>query len=90
MTDLFMPACDLSAVLDTEGESVLCNKVQHVARLKVEAKGIEGAAATIADAGLESDEAPVEVFDFVVDRAFAYLLLAPDGTILFAGAVNKI
>ena len=90
VTDLFTPACDLSAALETEGESVLCNKVQHVARLKVEAKGIEGAAATIADAAPESDEAPVEVFDFVVDRAFAYLLLAPDGTILFAGAVNKI
>ena len=90
VTDLFTPACDLSAALETEGESVMCNKVQHVTRLKVEAKGIEGAAATIADAALESDEAPVEISDFVVDRAFAYLLLAPDGTILFAGAVNTI
>lgn len=88
VNDLFTSACDLSAALD---EDAYCEKIQHVTKLKVEKKGIEGAAATVADMGTESEDGYGTIrYDFVIDRAFAYIITDPYGTTLFAGVVNKI
>ncbi len=74
-------------------EKVFCKKVQHVAKLKVERRGIEGAAVTVVgmDAATAPDPATKFVYeDFVVDRAFAFVLTDPYGVTLFSGIVNEV
>ncbi|MDE6850559.1 MAG: hypothetical protein K2J54_04450 [Clostridia bacterium] len=81
--------CDFSAF--TESKSY-CDKVMHVNTLKVNRKGIEGAAVTV----LPSATSPgpgeyAKVYtDFVVDRSFGFILTDPMDTVLFSGVVNDI
>lgn len=72
-------------------EEVFCDKVQHVAKLKVERRGIEGAAVTVAPMNGATGAPEVTIReDFVVDRAFAFVLTDPYGSVLFSGVVNRI
>lgn len=82
--------CEFETLTD---ESVYCEKVQHVVKLEVEKSGIEGAAVTIVQ--IVDESAPGEVYetvleDFVVDRAFGFLLTDPYGATLFSGIVSYI
>ena len=73
------------------GERIVCQRIQHVAKLKVDRKGIEGAAVTVVVDAPTSPELIEEVlYDMVIDRAFGYVLTDPYGTILFTGVVNNI
>lgn len=66
--------------------------VLHKCKLTVDKKGIEGAAATAVDGGGSpgpSDYTNV-YHDFVVDRAFGFVLIDNYGTVLFSGAVNTL
>ncbi len=86
--ELYPDGCEFETLTD---EKVFCKKVQHVAKLKVERRGIEGAAVTVVEMdGAES--APIEYVyeDFVVDRAFGFVLTDPYGVTLFSGVVNTI
>ena len=69
-----------------------CSGVCHVAKLKVNRKGIEGAAVTITPA--PSSPAPdgiTDVYtDFIVNGAFGYIITNPYDTVVFAGVVNGI
>lgn len=88
--DLFDPEkSDFSALTD---ERVFCANVRHVTDLTVNKKGIEGAAVTvIPGAGAPGPDEYTEVYeDFVVDRAFAFLLTDSHDVTLFAGIVNTI
>ena len=74
-------------------ESAYCSKVIHVAKLKVDKKGFEGAAVTI----LENDgtAAPGEEYeevyqDFIIDRAFGFILSDRYDNTLFSGVVKKV
>ncbi len=81
--------CDFSELTP---DAAYVNSVQHVAKLTVNKKGIEGAAATAID-GASSAEPPEweEVYeDFIVDKAFGFILTDPYGVTLFSGVVNKI
>ncbi|HIR66663.1 MAG TPA: hypothetical protein IAB94_01300 [Candidatus Coproplasma avicola] len=96
ITDLFSEArCDLSSLIPggatSAGERIVCQRIQHVAKLKVDRKGIEGAAVTVVVNAPTSAE-PIEevLYDMVIDRAFGYVLTDPYGTILFTGVVNNI
>ena len=96
ITDLFSEArCDLSSLIPggatPAGERIFCQRIQHVAKLKVDRKGIEGAAVTVVVNAPTSAE-PIEevLYDMVIDRAFGYVLTDPYGTILFTGVVNNI
>ena len=64
--------------------------IKHKAILKVDKKGIEGAAVTIIENNAESAE-PIETIyhDFVVDKSFGYILTTYDGVILFMGEINN-
>lgn len=85
---LFDPeTCDLSALTDWDA---FCGKVLHVARLNVDRKGLEGAAVTVLQgAGAPGpDEYTIVYDDFVVDRAFAFVLTDAYDNMLFCGAIN--
>ena len=86
----FTPQCDFSALTD---EGVYCAKVQHVAKLQVNQKGVEGAAVTIT--AMDASSAPGETYtkvyeDFVVDGAFGFILTDRYGNTLFSGVVNQL
>ena len=72
--------CSLTSLLpdgvNDYGYPVYCSKVQHVAKLVVDRRGVEGAAVTVIPGeGAESaDPAVRRLYDFVVDRSFGYVL----------------
>lgn len=79
--------CDFSTLTDAPG---YCSAVKHVTNLTVDKKGIEGAAATyIAGAGAA---APVETVyaDFIIDRAFGFIITDNNDVTLFSGVVHNI
>ena len=97
ITDLFdRDICDLSSILpggvNDYGNRAFCTKVQHVAKLRVDRRGIEGAAVTVIPADGATSAEPWEEIrtDFVVDGAFGYILTDSRGTVLFTGVVNDI
>ena len=86
----FTEKCNFSTLTDT---AALCTKVQHVTKLKVDKKGIEGAAVTIGVAGPTSagpDEYTEVYDDFVVDGAFGFILTDRYDNTLFSGVINQL
>ena len=87
---LFGAECDFSSLLDSEGAH--CSSVRHVAKLKVDLRGIEGAAATVMPApgaGAPDEYTPVYA-DFSLDRSFAFLITDRYDNTIFAGAVKSV
>ena len=86
---LFSLNCDFTTLTDN---NVFCDTVQHVVKLNVDKKGIEGAAVTmITDAGMAGPDFWTDVYaDFVVDRAFGFIITDRYDTTLFAGVVGNI
>ena len=90
VTDLFSPTkSDLTALTD---DGAFCTGVRHVATLTVDETGIEGAAATVLPAAGDPgpDEYEDVYLDFIVDRAFGFLLTDRYDTVLFAGAIETV
>ncbi|MDE6618366.1 MAG: hypothetical protein K2K13_05025 [Clostridiales bacterium] len=83
----YSPACDFSTLSD---RSCYCAKVQHVTDLTVDKTGIEGAAVTVI--GMEADAAPIVTVqkDFIVDKAFGFIITDWQNITLFSGVVNDI
>ena len=67
------------------------SQVIHDAILKVDKKGIEGAAVTIIANKAESAEIPLEIiyYDYLVDKPFGFVLSTYDGVVLFMGEINN-
>ena len=91
INDLFdFEACDFSNVTD---EQLACDGVIHKCSIDVNDKGIEGAAVTVmpmagAAGPLEGYE---EVYhDYIVDRAFGFVIVDSYGTVLFSGVINSV
>ena len=82
--------CDFSNVTD---EQLACDGVIHKCSIDVNDKGIEGAAVTVmpmagAAGPLEGYE---EVYhDYIVDRAFGFVITDSYGAVLFSGVVNSV
>lgn len=86
--------------LTTRGSTIIkddvphaCSKVQHVAKLKVDKKGMEGAAITaIAMNGATDDLFAYKVVqqDFIVDKSFGFTLTDRSGINLFSGIVKSV
>ena len=90
VTDLFhQKQCDFSPLTSDEA---FCSGVIHTASLNVNRKGIEGAAVTVLPgAGAPGPGEYENVYvDFVVDKAFAFILTDPYDVTLFSGVVEKI
>ncbi|MDE6411076.1 MAG: hypothetical protein K2L02_00870 [Clostridia bacterium] len=81
--------CDYSAMTDM---SAFCAKIQHVTDLRVNKTGIEGAAVTVV--ANEATSAPPQrkkvYADFVLDRAFGFVITDKNNVTLFSGVVNKV
>ena len=81
--------CDFSNVTD---ESIACGGVIHKCSIEVTEKGIEGAAVTIMDMyGGEPDGKYKDVYhDYIVDKAFGFVITDNCGAVLFSGVVNSV
>ncbi len=86
---LFGRECDFSPITSSPA---YVDKVQHITKLTVNRKGIEGASVVVLPAaGAAGPGEYEEVYcDYIVDRAFGYVLENSDGVALFAGIVNGI
>ena len=82
--------CNLTKL--TLSSPVFCPAVQHVAELKVDKKGIEGAAVTtIPMAGAPGPGEYTQVYlDFIVDRSFGFVLTDSYDTVLFTGVIGDV
>ena len=82
-------SCDLSGLTDTP---VVCGEVRHVTELTVDRRGIEGAAVThIPMAGAPGPGEYERVyFDFIVDRAFGFIVTDSHDITLFSGVVHEL
>ena len=84
--------CDFSNLTDHE---VFCRSINHITKLEVARKGIEGAAVTIVEMANKAsgehyeDEYENVYEDFIVDRNFAYVL-SKDNVPVFTGVVKAI
>ena len=81
--------CEMNELTD---EKVVCAKVQHTIKLSVDRRGIEAAAVThIPGAGAPGPGPYTRVeLDFIVDRAFGFIVTDKYDTTLFSGVVNEI
>ena len=86
---LFTDMCNFSNITN---ESVYCAGVIHQTELKVDKTGIEGAAATIMPmCGAAGPSGYTLVYeDFIVDRAFGYIICNSNGIQLFSGVICNI
>ena len=101
MNKFFDPnECDFTNITDCQFTSnriidgIYCSSIIHKTELDVNKKGIEGAAVTIV-AMSESTSCPIEQYkkiynDFVVDKAFGYIVTDSNNVMLFSGVVNSI
>ena len=69
-----------------------CSEVRHVTSLKVDRKGIEGAAVTVEPmSGAPGPDEYTDVYeDFVIDGAFGYMITDRYDTVIFAGVINSV
>ena len=81
--------CDFSNITD---QTVACDGVIHKCNLKVDKKGIEGAAVTYMPNATAAGPGEYEdaYHDFVVDRAFGFVITDSYGAVLFCGVINGI
>ena len=77
----------------TSEEGIVVSDIMHESKVVVDKKGIEAAAYTaifeVAE-GAPSDEYRFVYEDFIVDKAFGFILSDYDDNILFTGVVGKI
>ena len=81
--------CEMNELSETP---LVCGKVRHITELEVDRKGIEGAAVTLMPmAGAPGPGEYTKVyFDFIVNRAFGFVIRDSYGTTLFSGVVNEL
>ena len=87
---LFDPdACEMSNISEND---VYCQGFMHLVKLKVDKKGIEGASIVyIPGAGSAAPPPYEKVYhDFIVDKAFGFVITDPYGTAVFSGVINEI
>lgn len=84
-------SCDFS---NLSTEKCYCSSVKHVTDLTVDKKGIEGAAVTVIQMDGATSAGPGEyerVYeDFIIDRAFGFIITDPYDVTLFSGVVNSL
>ena len=92
VTSLFdAQKCDFSNIM-TESVPACVDQFNHIAKVDVNRKGIEGAAVTyMAYAGAVGPDEYTDVFEtFVVDQEFGFILTNYNNDIIFSGAVTNI
>ena len=91
INDLFrLEKCNFSNVTD---EPIACGGVIHKCSIEVTEKGIEGAAVTIMDMygnGGPDGKYKDVYHDYIVDKAFGFVITDNYGAVLFSGVVNSV
>lgn len=86
--------CDFNNLIQNQSaqlEHVWCEKVQHTTKLFVDKTGIEGAAVTVIEMDGGASAPTQEVYnDFIVDKAFGFIVSSPQNITLFSGVVETI
>lgn len=88
VSNIFNPGQHMTGLTDID--NLFISQIIHQTKLKVDETGVEGAAVTIVAFEVESCGPIMKKYDFVIDRAFAYVLTDNGGNILFSGVVNNI
>ena len=85
-----MDECDFSPFTPTK--PAYCGKLLHATKLTVNRKGIEGAAVTVMQgAGAPGPDEYTDVYvDFVVDKAFGFILTDSYNVPLFSGVIKSV
>lgn len=95
INDIFnFKTADFSKILESNdrGEGFI-SKLIHATKLKVNKKGIEGAAIFVSSLdGATDDQEPYEKIyeDFILDCSFGFYILDPYDNIIFSGVIDKI
>lgn len=92
VTSMFDPIkCDFSNIMQ-EPTPGYVEQFNHIAKLEVNKKGIEGAAVTyMAYAGAAGPDEYTDVYEkFEVDKEFGFILTNYDGDVIFSGTVTNI
>lgn len=72
-------------------DKLVCSNATHYAKLVVDKKGIEGAAATIIEVAPGSTPPEKEIYeDFLVDESFGFVITNSRGVNLFSGIIRNI
>lgn len=100
INSLFNTSCDFTNVTNCDFtsnriiEGIYCSSVIHKTELDVNKKGVEGAAVTIiamdAATSCPSEQYKKIYNDFVIDKAFGYIITDSSNVMLFSGVVNNI
>lgn len=87
--DLYDPELADFSPLAKDTTGMFVSKTTHAAMVEIDEKGVTGAAytAVLAD-GMGAE--PEEIYEFVLDRPFMFVITGADGSILFAGVVRNI
>ena len=86
INDLFdVASCNLSSLTS---DSVYCGEIRHMAKLKVNKKGVEGAAAVVMPGDTAPGPSERICSDFIVNRAFGFILTDRYDTTLFSGVIH--
>lgn len=90
IVDMFTPTANFSKI---SPKDLMCNYAQHIAKLNVNKKGIEGAATTIIEIAPTSPAPEIvkEIYeDFIVDESFGFVISNGMGANLFSGIIRNI
>ncbi len=87
--DVFDPELADFSPLVKDAKDMFVSKTTHAAMVEIDEKGVTGAAytAVLAD-GMGAE--PDEIYEFVLDRPFMFVITGADGSVLFAGVVRNI
>ena len=85
----FTESADFKSLTDTQTK---LTDVIHATKLKVDTEGIEGAAVTMGIASITSvePERTIVYNDFIINKAFGYVISYSNGIPLFTGMINEI
>lgn len=90
ISDLFsQEECNFKGLTES---AVYCESIKHTVEFNVNDLGIEGAAVTLVEmAGSAMPEEYTEVFyDFIINKAFGFVLTDPTGAVIFSGVINTL
>lgn len=75
----------------TDSTPLKVSDIKHHTVLDVNEKGVEGAAVTVIamEAAAAPDFTPKKFHDFVLNRAFGFIVTTPDDVVMFAGQVKN-